>query len=323
MKLGPRWIVRAAVGVPLLIAAACGDARPRVVVVLASAPPERIALAEEAFERENPDIEARMLRVTPAEALERIVDDGAREQADVWWGAPPETLAAAVGSGRLVAVHPSWAADAFVSDPEGRWHALPSPPPFVIAFNVEELTRSRAPQDWIDLFHQRWVEELVLLDPERDARMRSLFGGLMLEELRRTGDENAAFDFLRGLEVSTLAYERDVDEVLRRLRGGDASMTLLPLDVVEAARADGRPWLEHRRLESGSPAAAEGIALLSGADDREAALAFVELAGRFAPTSAEEAGGLWPPSPDTLAARIDGWIERWGLEIRGKSRRAY
>lgn len=302
----------------VLAAVACGDAPSRTLVVMTPLPVGEVERLEGLFEEAHPDVDVRMARlpVGGASALER-----ASGQVDVLWGVSVEVLAEAAAEERLLPGAPSWAGDAPISDRQGRWHALPGPMPFVLAFDAREVSRAQAPRDWRDLLHARWAGELVLLDPARDERARTLMASLILQELRRTGAEYAGFDLLRALDHATAVYAPDVRDVLRRLEIGEGSLTILPVDEVEAARAAGNDWLEHRFMESGVPAVVRGVAVLAGAQDPEAAAAFVDLVGARPVAAAGDSipAAFWPPSPDTLAERTGAWMARWADEVRDRS----
>jgi iron(III) transport system substrate-binding protein len=315
---------RRALGATLGLAvalSACAEPGASVLVVHATVEPERTAEVERRFEDASPGVDVRIVRLPAEEALRRARSGGEGERADILWGLPIELLASVAAEGLLGGTSLDVGEPTAPTDAAGRWFALPDAEPFVLAFDTREVARSRAPRDWGDLLHPRWAGEVVLVDPALDPRMRTLLGALIVEEVRRTGDELAGLDFLRGLDRATAVYAPDVRDVMRRLEIGEVSMTILPLAEAAAARAEGRDWLEHRVMESGAPALRPGIAIVAATPHPEAAASFVRLV-LDAPARAAALANLelWPAAPDTLAERLDAWMERWRLEVRGRSR---
>jgi len=348
------------VGVALL-AAACGGA-DRTLLVHSSLPDAVNAHAERAFEQAHPGVDVRFVTASPDETLERL-RSGDPPPIDVWWGAPADVLVRAAGEDLLSGYVPSWTEESGLVDPdEERWHpSLVSP--FVIAFNRDSLSVGLAPRDWVDMFHFRFRGEVVLLDPATSPETAHFLGSMLVEQLREGRSLLSAFDWLMRLDASVAEYPREPADVLRRLRFGDALVTVLPRHLVEDARHDGAPWIHYRFPEGGTPVLARGIAIPARAAEPELARRFVDLTGtpdvvavavrhtRWAPapgalgarpprgaTAASGAGGAsesgnlppgfqlelpWAPRPlaaDTLAAELDGWLQRWQAEVRGRGR---
>ena len=335
--------VPAAVACAALLAVACGGP-DRMLVVHSSLPDEVNDYAEEAFEEARPDVDVRIVAVGPEETLERL-RSGEPQAIDVWWGAPGTVLAHAAEEGLLSRYRPDWAGDSVLDDPdEELWHpSLMSP--FVIAFNRDSLSLGQAPRDWIDMFHFRFRGEVALPDPAASGPMAHFIGAMLVEQLRGGGDLAAAFDWLLRLDASVADYVRDPADLLRRLRSGDALVTILPRHVAEAARHGDAPWLHYRFPESGAPVLTRGIAIPAGSSAPQLARAFVDIAGtagvvttamlhtRWTPARRDlEAPELpedfqldlpWtprPPATDTLAAELTDWLRRWEAEVRGRGR---
>ncbi len=328
-----------AVGTVAAVAAACGDGagRGRTLVVHASLPAEVLEHAEAAFEAAHPDVDVRIVEASPRETLEALGAGAA--VVDVWWGAPGTLLETAAGRGLLAPQRPAGVSGG-AAEP---WRASLTTP-FVIAFNREEVPLLDAPRDWIDLFHHAFAEEMVLLDPASSPEMGYFLGAMLVEALRDDDDLLRGFDWTRRLDGATGGYVREEPDVLRRLGSGDALLTILPRAAVERARHDDAPWLHYRIAESGAPVLARGIAIPARAPEPELARAFVELTetaevatlvrlhtrwdpvhGAVDPARLPEdfelPAGPWrafPLATDTIARELDGWIDRWELEVRGR-----
>jgi len=332
-----------AIIVPLL-ATGC-EAADRVELVVATDLPEALRdYAERTFEEKHPDIDVHF--VPGATASGAATSDGGRSpsDADVWWGVPAMALQAAAASGRLLPHRPPWVAQPGVGepDPEGRWQAtLVSP--FVVAFNRGELTLTRAPSDWIDLFHFRWFEEVAALDPARNREAAWFLGSLVVKGLRDDDDLDEGFDWMGRLDEQVESYWGGSDEIVRALESRTASLGILPRYAAEAARHDRAPWLYYRLPESGTPMLVLGVAIMAGTDAVDGARFFVDHIGgidvateaklrtRWQPAHGDvdmtrfpddfeidQPWTPWMPATDTLAAELDGWVSRWDSEVRGR-----
>jgi iron(III) transport system substrate-binding protein len=329
-----------------LALAACG--RPHEVTVYTSLDPEVTAWAEQAFGAARPDVAVRFESVASGTLLERLRSEREDPTAQVVWGAPSWTLAAAAAEGLLAPGAPSWAASLpeALRDPEGRWTGS-LVDPIVLAFDHEALSRSRAPRDWIDLFHPRFAGEVLVPEPGTDDGGSVLLGAHAAASLEAYGDVLAAIDWFRRLDGQSRRYEADEEVLLRHLGRGDGSVAAVRLSRAEAAVRAGAP-VAYVVPESGGPLLVLGVALVAGAEGTEAARAFVEWLGTprasealadalhrvpaafvteparlgWLPDAATALGGD-VPSADTLAAHLDDWIERWKRDARGRGSRIY
>lgn len=325
----------------LLVAAACGDAgSDHSLVVYSSLSPGLLEFVEERFESMHVDASVRVVRAADSETLATLRSGGSL--VDVWWGAPAPVLGLAADEGLLQRYRPPWVGETSAHETDGFWQvSLVSP--FVIAFNRERVPLARAPTDWIDLFHFRWFDEISLLDPTAGPEGAYFVGAMIVQTLRDGDDLTRAFDWLRRLDGQAFRYETRAAEAIRSLGAGEALLAILPHYLVEAGRADDAPWLHFRVPESGSPLLTRGIAISAGAAEPELARRFVDFTGSVEVATEALLRLRWrhpyvdidrsrlPPdfeieasvtpyalAPDTLAAELDGWLERWDLEVRGR-----
>jgi len=331
---------RATVALPLALVA-CGRAPD--VTVYTPLEPAVVGWAREAFSTTHPDVALRMEPVAPGALLGRLRAEREDPSARVVWGAPSWVLAAAAAEGLLATEPPSWAASLpqRLRDPGGRWTAS-LVDPIVLAFDHEQLSRSRAPRDWIDLLHPRFAGEVLVPEPGADPGGTVLLGARAQASMRDHGDILDAIDWLRRLDGQTLRYEADEDAMVRSLGRGSARVALLRLSRAEAARRAGGS-LAYMVPESGGPLLVEAVGVTAGGDDARDARAFVAWLGTAEATDglseklhrvpatlvAEPAKLTWlpdaaialggeAPDADTLAAHLDAWLERWRRDARGR-----
>lgn len=303
------------------VAAACTGREP--LEVLSPLPRDVLDALERAYEEAHAGIDLRIERTDDAAGLVAVLTG--ETTPDVWVGAPRHHLLLAGGRGLL----------------RGDWTPLTSSP-VVLALNRDSVPLAQAPRDWIDLFHPRWNDELVLSDPARAPSMRAMIEGAWLQELRRTGDERAGADWLLRLDGVARGYVDDDAEALRSLRVGAASFALLPLHAV--LEDGGASWLAWRPMESGGPAVERGAGVLAGSPRAAAAAELVAwLAGPegrsilpgergwLDPAAEGDLPGgavgerlrgypVWVWSEDTVVARGEEWMTRWDREVKGRGR---
>ena len=336
-----------------ILAAACGgESRPIVLDVRTDLPEELRDYVEETFEVAYTDVDVRVTEGSASDLLEELraaagdrIGPPAESGAlfDVWWGADVSILHSAGEADLLLPYRPSW-----VDEPgpltlgsQEAWHTLMITP-WVIAFSRDDLELARAPTDWTDLRHFRWVEEIEVLDPQR-SEAGSSFVTSMLAYHERETELQAGFDWLAALDGQVDTYAGSVVEAVRALGAGRSRLAVLPRANAEAARADEAPWLYYRIPESGSPVLARGVALVAGTAVRESAQAFVEHLGtRDVVTAAKlemrwqpafgnvdrdripldfELAQSWTPFPlavDRTGREGAAWLERWEREVRGR-----
>lgn len=326
-----------------LVVAACGDGREVTLVVRTELPVDLRDFVEESFEAEHRDVDVRFESGAAYASFHdlQVAEDG--PPFDVWWGAPATTLHRAASVDLLEPFRPSWVDQVGVGEPsrDALWQVT-LVTPFVIAFNRQELTLTRAPRDWIDTFHHRWTEEIWALDPTRHDDGAVFISSKLVEALRDDDDLRNGYEWLGRLDTQVERYVEDPEEAIRALERGDALLAVLPRAVAEEARGEGADWLYYRLPESGTPMLALGVAITKGSMARNAAARFVEHVGRLDIATETKLRTRWQPAHggvdrsmlpagfeidqnwtayplaiDTLMAEMERWVTRWDLEIRG------
>lgn len=323
---------------------ACGGGDRARLLVRTDLPVELRESVETSFEALHPDIDVRFSDAPVEETLEEVVAGEA--DFDVWWGAPARALLRAEASGGLLRSDPSWASDnQDPAAPEGEasgasWHPWLATP-LVIAFDRTVVALSDAPSDWVDVFHHAWFDDVRVPDPARTEAGATLVAGMVVEALRDDDDLNRGFDWLARLHDQVDGYVTDARGAVDALRRGDALLAIMTRADAEAARGSDADWLHYRLPTSGTPEAVRGVGIVDGAMSMEAALAFLDYLGSDdVATSAKlhthwepRAGAVddaslppdfelpqnwrgFPPAFDTIAAELDGWVDRWEREVR-------
>lgn len=167
----------------------------------------------------------------------------------------------------------------------------------VLVANLEEAPLHLLPLDWPDLFHFRFADEVLTLEPRSSPEVRAFMAGVIEAEARRVGTVEAGYDWLRRLDTSVLAYEAEADDVRWRLRQGHAWLALLP-------SAEAGPLLEREGFRV--------VPLESGTDP-----------DRWYRGSESDPGGPQVASGGADAGEggsvLPGdWLSVWAAEVRGR-----
>jgi iron(III) transport system substrate-binding protein len=328
----------------LLVVGALGACRvpAHTVVVYSNLPPALLSFVEDAFEDAHPDVDVRTVALTPTEALDRLRDERTSPRADVWWGAPSSVLAVAATDSLLAETHPSWfgAVPSGVRDLSGRWLGSLEDP-LVIAVNADSVGPEAAPRDWADLLRPGFRGRLLLPEP-----WRSEAGNILVSTRLATGttlgDTAEAWDWLRRLDAATGRYVASESDLVAQVAEGTATVGVARLSRVEGAIAGGDGRLAAYVPESGTPVLVQGIAVVAGGPDPQAAAEFVEWTGdpgvadgimersHLIPArdDLEEEPPEWLSKvlrtlrrqivpADTLAVHLPAWLTWWSDHVKG------
>jgi iron(III) transport system substrate-binding protein len=329
-------------------AAGCGSDGRTVLTVYSPHGKDLLAYVEAEFESANPDLDVQWMDMGSQEVLERIRAERANPQADVWFGAPGEAFDRAARENLLEPYRPSWA-DAI--EPEGRgandsWYATYRTPE-VIAYNSDALSAEQAPQDWDDVLDPRWRGHVIIRDPVASGTMRAIFGAIIAREIARTGSPEAGYDWLRRLDANTREYVLNPTILYQKLGRQEGIVTLWDMpDIATLQQRVGIP-VAYVIPRSGTPLLFDGIAIVRGTRNVEAAQRFYEFvttqdalidaANRFLriparrdipqdslPDWIREAGERIVPMTvdrELMANHLDEWMRYWDANIRNRYRR--
>lgn len=120
----------------------------------------------------------------------------------------------------------------------------------VVVANTDSLPLTLLPRDWVDLFHPRFADEVVALDPRTSPATAAFLEGILRNEAERTGVAEAGFDWLRRLDRAVVAYDEEPSDAVWRLRRGEAWLGILPAALAEEILA--REGFTSVPMESGA-----------------------------------------------------------------------
>jgi iron(III) transport system substrate-binding protein len=335
-----------AVAALLLAACARGDART-IVTVYSPHGRELLQHFEGAFERANPSIGVQWVEMGSQEVLDRIRAEKATPQADLWFGAPADAFERAAKEGLLAPYEPTWAAHVTpdARDAQGRWFGTYLTPE-VIAYNTARVSAAEAPKDWDDVLAPRWKGLVVVRDPLASGSVRAIFGGILARSIAQTGSTAAGWQWLRQLDANTREYTFNPTLLYEKLRRGEALITLYNMpDIATLEQRTGVP-VGYVLPASGTPVLVDGIAIVQGARNPDAARRFYEFvttpeALRFAADSLRripartdlplEALPRWiqdaktqiramPLDRQLMSDSLDVWIRYWDTNVRNRNR---
>jgi iron(III) transport system substrate-binding protein len=263
----------------LLLAGCGGDGRQELIVYSPHGA-DMLRAFEERFEAEYPDIDLQWLDMGSQEVLDRFRSERANPQADVWFGGPSQIFLAAAEENLLEPYTPAWAdAVAEYADPQGRFHAVYLTP-LMIAYNSEAVDSASAPQDWDEVLDPRWQGQVLIRDPMASGTMRTIFGMVIQRSIRRTGEVEAGFEWLRRLHDQTREYVLNPTLLYQKLARREGLITLWDMPDIEELRARTGYPIAYIFPRSGTPLVEDGVAIARGARNPEGARLFVEFVGR-------------------------------------------
>ena len=296
--------------------AGCSSGSKRAVVVYSPHGKELLAEFEERFERLHPQVDVQWLDMGSQDVYDRIRTERENPQADIWWGAPSIIFVKAERESLLHRYVPTWesAVGNELKSAHGFWYGTFLTPE-VITYNSRMLRSEDAPQDWDDLLDPRWRNQIIIRYPLASGTMRLIFAGIIQRELRRTGDLEAGFRWLRRLDANTKTYVADPTQLYLSIARGEAEVTLWNLpDVVLQANINHYPF-GYVIPRSGTPLITDGIAIVRGRHQLSDAVAFYEFV-TSQESLIEQADRFYriPARSDIQKDRLPAWIAKLDLK---------
>ncbi len=261
-----------------LLTAACGDGR-RAVVLYSPHGRDLLALLEETYEAEHPEIDVRWLDMGSQEVFDRVRSEQANPQADVWFGGPDTIFARGAEQGLLQPYRPAWAESvpSVSRHPDelyfGVYRSIP-----VLVHNSTEVPADEAPKDWDDLLDPRWEDEILIRDPLASGTMRTMFGMILARSVEEHGSPEQGFEWLRQLDAQTKEYVLNPALMIEKLARAEGLVTVWDLTDILLQQERGMP-LEFTFPASGTPVIDDSIGLVTGAPHPEPAKAFIDWVG--------------------------------------------
>lgn len=222
-------------------------------------------------------IKVNFLRFSSGEALARLIAEKNNPRVDVLFGGPVETYGAGVKEGIFEAYKPpSYAAlPARFRHDGGQWAAI-ADDPLVFMFNKKFLADNKlqAPTSWNDLLNPAYANMLQMAD----ARTSGTAVTRLFSVLEVNGrNEDKAFDFLKKMRKSIQTYTKSGGGGTLPVGLGQAAGGIF--FIVDALDTKAKGYdVEISFPKEGIGAAAEGIALVKGAKNPEAAKKLIDWA---------------------------------------------
>ncbi|MBI5831705.1 MAG: extracellular solute-binding protein [Armatimonadetes bacterium] len=285
----------------------------------------------------HPEIALQTVDMGAQEVLDRLRAEKANPVADIWWGAPHTNFVQAAELGLLEPYEPTWSKtmDPARRDPQHRWYGQWLTPG-VIVYNTDAVQPADAPKDWDDLLDARWKGKIIIRDPLKSGTMRSFIAAM----IQRQPSVDAGFAWLTRLDANTTTYTADPAMLFRQFQAQEGVVTVWNLRDVFIQRRDHGYKLGFVIPKSGCPMVLDGLALVKGSRQPEAARTFYEwvtsteqmayAAEKFYCLPARDAGRDKLPADlprdlpelklDWAKVRTDGdqWMQRWDQTVKGK-----
>jgi iron(III) transport system substrate-binding protein len=271
-------VVLILIGLSLFTAACTGLQTGKVTLVVYSTHgKELLKEFENRFEKLRPGIDVRWLDMGSQDVLDRVRSEKENPQADLWWGAPSILFQQAEREGLLQPYQPSWASEvsADTHSPDSYWFGTYFTPE-VIAYNSAVLRAEEVPRDWDDLLDPRWRNQLIIRDPLASGTMRTIFCAMILRFYQGSGSAEPGYLWLKKLDANTKDYVANLTILSQKLARREGLITLWNMPDIELQRAQYNYPLAYVIPKSGTPVVTDGIAILAGAKNIQAAKEFYE-----------------------------------------------
>lgn len=243
---------------------------PTEVTVYSPHPADPLNAGVKLFE-EKTGIKVNVVAAGTGELLKRIEAEAANPLADVLWGGGAESLAAYNDYFDSFTSSEAAVIDAGNKDAAGKWIGE-SPLPMVIMYNKNLVAEADVPKGWADLLDAKFKGQIAYADPAKSgssftilATMVTAFGG---------GDVGWSFieKFVANLDGKVLGSSSGV---YKGVNDGEYAVGLtLEKSAQEYVKAN-PDVVGFIYPEEGTSAVPDGIALVKGAKNKEAAEIFI------------------------------------------------
>ena len=322
----------------------CSGNNKKKIVVYSPHGKEMLSEFEKQFEAIHPDIDVQWLDMGSQEVFDRIKTEKENPLSDIWWGSPSTIFMRAEKLDLLEKYVPTWA-DKVGADSKsktGRWYGTFLTPQ-VIAYNDKSLNDQTTPKDWSELVAPGWKDKIVIRNPMASGTMRVIFSAMIANSIKRTGSDAEGFDWLKKLDENTSVYAADPTQMYVKLASNEAVTLWNMPDIILQKTMYQYPF-GYNFPSSGTVVLTDGIAIVKGTKDPEAAKEFYEFVTsekslilqtekfyRIPARSDIQKDKLpkWISDAEYKAMELDWelisdkeseWMKKWDLEIKGKSK---
>lgn len=310
------------------------------VVVYSTHGEDMLELVADAFKKET-GVQVDFINLK-GELADRVRAEKANPQSDIMYGAPSSVFIELKGEGLFEATSPSWAKDIdpIFKDAEGYWYGTIQTP-VVMFYNSDMLAKSDAPKDWSDLAKPQYKGQLVFRNG-LSSSARATYTSL-LQQYEQKNDLTNGWAFLKSVDANTKQYFGSGSLLFQAIGRKEASIGFAVLSEIIDNSTKNKMPLEIVDAASGSPVITDGIALIKGAKNPNAAKAFLEFAGSAKiqallatsfnrmPThpAALSTSPKWMAETKikamnvdwgALAAKQSEWMQKWESDIKDSSK---
>ena len=275
----------------LVLAGGDVEAAPSGALVLYTSQPNEDAQATvDAFEALHPDVEVEWFRDGTTKVMAKLAAEIAAgdPRPDVLLIADAVAVESLEAEGRLMA-HPEADVSAYapaLMDPERHWFATK----LITTGIVHHADAPMAPTSWVDLLAPEASGQIAMPSPLTS-------GAATIHMATLTGDASLGWEYYEGLAAQGTLPEGGNGGVYKAVAGGEKLYGMVVDFLPIRGKADGAP-VEFVFPEEGVSTVTEPVAVMSSADNPEAAKAFVDfLLSENGQRLAAEQGYL-PAHPD-------------------------
>ena len=276
------------------------------------------------------------------ELADRVRAEKANPQSDIMYGAPSSVFIELKAEDLFEPSTPSWQKEIepIFKDAEGYWYGTIQTP-VVMFYNSAVISPENAPKDWRDLAKPQYKGQLVFRNG-LSSSARATYTAL-LQQYEQKNDLPAGWSFLKGMDANTKQYFGSGSLLFQAIGRKEAGIGFAVLSEVVDNKLKNKMPLEIIDAASGSPIITDGIALIKGAKNPNAAKLFLDFAGS-AKIQALLANtfnrmpthpAAMPSSPKwmaetpikamnvdwgALAAKQSAWMQQWDTEVKDSSK---
>lgn len=293
------------------------------------------------FKEKYPDIEVETLEMGAQEILERVRAEKANPQADFWWGGTQSAFSTAANEELLEPYKPTFADKIpdLYKDAQDRWYGemlLPE----VIMYNPQAISKEDAPKDWDELLDPKYKGKIVIRGVLPSGTMRTIYSAMIYRQGPDTPEKG--YEWLKKLDANTKEYAQNPTQLYLKLDRQEGAISLWNLqDILIQSKQNNHPF-DFIYPASGAPILVDGVAIVKGAKNLDAAQKFYELL--FDPAVAAELAEKrfqFPTRTDiskdklpdfmrnlelkplqidwsVMAAKEKEWMQYWDENIKGK-----
>lgn len=246
------------------------------VVVYSTHPEKMLTAVADEFTKET-GIQVQFVNLK-GELADRVRSEKDNPQADIMYGGDVSLYLQLAEEGCYAKTDPSWAADlpAEYKGANGDWYATVKTP-VMMFYNTDQLDATDAPKDWGDLTDAKYQDKIVARD-YLSSSMRAAVCNLFYY-YEQNGGEQAATDFLTGLNANIKNYYNSGSMMFKAIGNGEAAIGISTMnDIIDNRDNNGMP-LQYVNAASGNVIVCDCVAAINNAPHADAAAKFLEFVG--------------------------------------------